>query len=180
MVSVGLSMLNEPYATAAKTVALEQADSYDGFEGGHTGNFTNVMWRALSVPNVPDDKRHHYRRHQDKLRWYYELCRQPNGGFRMLPVVDPAGEMTARQILAHSLGLAVVSLLPALLGRAGTTYLVGAALLSAMILFCAVRFYRQRPRDGAARLLFRASLVHLPLLMGLLLLESPVLSGALS
>ena len=87
MTSVALSLLNEPYASFAKEVALEQADSYGGFEGGHTGNFTNVMWRALSIPNLPESKQAHYRRHQDKLRWCYELCRQPNGGFRMLPAM---------------------------------------------------------------------------------------------
>jgi hypothetical protein len=87
MLGVALSLLNEPYAGASRLLALEQADSYDDFEGGHTGNFTNVMWRALSAPGVPEDMRQHYRRHQDKLRWYFELCRQPNGGFRMLPAM---------------------------------------------------------------------------------------------
>jgi hypothetical protein len=87
MLGVALSLLNEPYAGASRLLAVEQADSYDDFEGGHTGNFTNVMWRALSAPGVPENMRQHYRRHQDKLRWYFELCRQPNGGFRMLPAM---------------------------------------------------------------------------------------------
>jgi hypothetical protein len=87
MLGVALSLLNEPYAAASRLLALELADSYDDFERGHTGNFTNVMWRALSAPGVPEDMRPHYRRHQDKLRWYFELCRQPNGGFRMLPAM---------------------------------------------------------------------------------------------
>jgi hypothetical protein len=85
MLGAGLSLLNEPYAAASRLIALEQADSYEDFEGGHTGNFTNVMWRALSVPGLPPDRLHHYRRHQNRLRWYFELCRQPDGGFRMLP-----------------------------------------------------------------------------------------------
>jgi hypothetical protein len=87
MLGVALSLLNEPYAAASRLLAVELADSYDDFERGHTGNFTNVMWRALSAPGVPENMRHHYRRHQDKLRWYFELCRQPNGGFRMLPAM---------------------------------------------------------------------------------------------
>lgn len=87
MLGVALSLLNEPYAAASRLLAVELADSYDDFERGHTGNFTNVMWRALCVPNVPESRRQHYRRHQDKLRWYFELCRQPDGGFRMLPAM---------------------------------------------------------------------------------------------
>lgn len=87
MLGVALSLLNDPYAGASRLLAVEQADSYDDFEGGHTGNFTNVMWRALSAPGVPEDMHQHYRRHQDKLRWYFELCRQPDGGFRMLPAM---------------------------------------------------------------------------------------------
>lgn len=87
MLGVALSLLNEPYAGASRLLAVELADSYDDFERGHTGNFTNVMWRALCVPGVPESKCHHYRRHQDKLRWYFELCRQPDGGFRMLPAM---------------------------------------------------------------------------------------------
>ncbi len=30
----------------------------------------------------------HYQSHQDGLRWYLELCRRPDGKFRMLPVGD--------------------------------------------------------------------------------------------
>jgi len=54
-------------------------------QGRHTGNMTNVLWRNLCIPLVPDDMQHHYRKHMDSLRWYYELCRHPAGGFRMLP-----------------------------------------------------------------------------------------------
>ncbi len=87
MLGVALSLLNEPYAGASRLLAMELADSYGDFERGHTGNFTNVMWRALSAAGVPEDMRRHYRRHQDKLRWYFELCRQPDGGFRLLPAM---------------------------------------------------------------------------------------------
>lgn len=87
MLGVALSLLNEPYAGASRLLAMELADCYDDFERGHTGNFTNVMWRALSAAGVPDNMRRHYRRHQDKLRWYFELCRQPDGGFRLLPAM---------------------------------------------------------------------------------------------
>ncbi len=86
MAGVGLGLLPDPcYQAAAKQLAVEQADSWFGFEGGHSGNMTNVMWRNLCIPLVPQNMQHHYRNHMDKLRWYYELCRHPRGGFRMLP-----------------------------------------------------------------------------------------------
>jgi len=86
MGGVGYSLLGEKcYQMAAGQYALEQADSYAGFEGGHTGNMTNVLWRGLSAVHVPKTMQHHYRRHMDKLRWYYELTRHPSGGFRLLP-----------------------------------------------------------------------------------------------
>jgi hypothetical protein len=41
------------------------------------------------------------------------------GGIRMLPVIDPAGEMTAKRVVACSLLLIPVSLLPRSLGMTG-------------------------------------------------------------
>jgi len=96
MGGVGYSLLGEQcYQMAAGQYALEQADSYDGFEGGHTGNMTNVLWRGLSAVHVPKSMQHHYRRHMDKLRWYYELCRHPSGGFRLLPTQSGEGRYSA-------------------------------------------------------------------------------------
>ncbi|MCP4377784.1 MAG: hypothetical protein GY794_16610, partial [bacterium] len=92
MGGVGYSLLSEKcYQMAAGQYALEQADSYAGFEGGHTGNMTNVLWRGLSTVHVPKTMQHHYRRHMDKLRWYYELSRHPAGGFRLLPTKSGEG-----------------------------------------------------------------------------------------
>jgi hypothetical protein len=93
---VGYSLLGEKcYQMAAGQYGLEQADSYDGFEGGHTGNMTNVLWRGLCAVHVPKTMGHHYRRHMDKLRWYYELCRHPSGGFRLLPTKSGEGRYSA-------------------------------------------------------------------------------------
>ena len=91
MAGVGFSLLGEPcYRMAAQQYGVEQADSAFGFEGGHTGNMTNVLWRGLCAVHVPDDMQDHYRKHMDQLRWYYELCRHPRGGFQLLPT--KAGE----------------------------------------------------------------------------------------
>jgi heme O synthase-like polyprenyltransferase len=48
------------------------------------------------------------------------------GGIRMLPVVEPDGESTARRIVACSILLIPVSLLPRILGMTGYLY-AGAA-----------------------------------------------------
>ena len=91
MAGVGFSLLPDKcYQMAGWQYGMEQADSAFGFEGGHTGNMTNVLWRGLCAVHVPQDMEDHYRKHMDSLRWYYELCRLPRGGFQLLPT--KAGE----------------------------------------------------------------------------------------
>jgi protoheme IX farnesyltransferase len=92
----------------------------------------------------------------------------------MLPAVDAGGAMTGRQMVSYCLALIPVSLAPVALGVAGPVYLAGAALLGAGFLANAVGFLRSRSNAQARRVL-RASLVYLPLLLALLLLEG--LSG---
>jgi protoheme IX farnesyltransferase len=100
------------------------------------------------------------------IAWLYreEYAR---AGFIMLPNVDADGTRTARQALAHALGLAGVSLLPVLLGLAGTLYLVVAAALGGAFVAVALRFSRALSLTQA-RQLFLASILYLPLLLGLL------------
>jgi protoheme IX farnesyltransferase len=92
------------------------------------------------------------------------------GGFRLLPVVDPEGGSTGRQILAHSLLLLPVSLVPAAAGLAGTVYLGGALLLGLGLIGCALPLMA-RASAGAARRVLLASIVYLPVLLGLLVLD---------
>ena len=93
-------------------------------------------------------------------------------GIRMLPVVEPDGESTARQILIYALLLIPVSVAPKVLGMAGNIYLVGALALGAMFLYSGVRVSLDRTALRARRVLL-ASVVYLPLLYGLLLLDRP-------
>jgi len=88
-------------------------------------------------------------------------------GFEMLSKHDLHGYATARQSVIYSLALLAVSLLPSMLHLTSAAYFFGAFLLGAGFLACAVRFGALRNR-GAARLLFFASIVYLPLLLGLL------------
>ncbi len=103
------------------------------------------------------------------IAWMYrdEYAR---AGFVMLPVVDPSGERTGRRALSHTLGLLPVSLCPFLLKMAGPVYLAGAILLGTGYLWCAMEFSR-RLTPGRARALFFASIVYLPSLLGLMVLD---------
>lgn len=91
-------------------------------------------------------------------------------GIRMLPVVDETGEETGRQIVLYSLALLPVSLLPALAGIAGAWYLGGALILGCALLWVSVHAARRKTRLSA-RYLLQASVLYLPLLFGLMMLD---------
>ena len=90
MLACAFSLLSDVPALgrAAEHLALLVTDSYYQPEFGHTGGGFNVMWRGMGSMHIPADKQAHYRRQMDALRWYYDLCRQPGGGFSM-PATPP-------------------------------------------------------------------------------------------
>lgn len=92
-------------------------------------------------------------------------------GLPLLAVVDATGRRTARHLIAYSVLLVPVSLVPAWLGVAGIVYAAGAGLLGVGLLALAGRFAAHRSSERA-RTLFRATLVYLPLVW-LLLLADP-------
>lgn len=103
------------------------------------------------------------------IAWIY---REDYGraGLTMLPVVDRDGAMSARQMVGYCLALLPASLMPLLLGRAGPLYLVGAVVLGAGFLSVALAFWRVRSL-ARARGVLRASLIYLPALLALLLID---------
>lgn len=103
------------------------------------------------------------------IAWIYrdEYAR---AGFQMLPQVDPDGQRTARQAISHTLALLPVGMLPFLFNLAGPVYLVGALALGVAYLGCAVLFARQLT-VARARQLFFASILYLPLLLTVLVLD---------
>ena len=76
--------------------------------------------------------------HFFSIAWLYRED-YANGGIRMLPVVEPDGRSTARQILFYSVGLIPISLLPSVLGMSGRIYLIGAFVLGAALLYFSLR-----------------------------------------
>ncbi len=91
-------------------------------------------------------------------------------GFAMLPLGDDTGARTSHHALCFTLGLLPVSLAPTVLGLTGAIYAAGALVLGLAFLACAFAFMRQRTH-AAARRLFHASLIYLPLLLGLMIFD---------
>jgi len=89
------------------------------------------------------------------------------GGFRMLPTVDPDGRRTGATAVRHTLLLLAFSLAPFLMGVSGRIYLATALVLGILFLASAIAFsIRLQARD--ARILFFASILYLPLVLGVL------------
>jgi len=88
-------------------------------------------------------------------------------GYRMLPVTEPDGRMTARQTVLYGLVLVPISLFPSMIGLAGPWYFYGALALSLGFLAVAMRAAWRRSMRNA-QLLFRSSILYLPALLGLL------------
>lgn len=84
-------------------------------------------------------------------------------GIRMLPVVQPDGVSTARQIIAYGIVLIPVSLTPTLLGMTGWVYFGAALLLGLGYLYYGIRTARARTVVEARKLL-QASVIYLPVL----------------
>ena len=88
-------------------------------------------------------------------------------GVRVLPVDDPDGASTERQVVLACVALVCVSLLPAAAGWTGPIYFAGALLLG--LAFSAVGVVQALlPSPRAARHVLLASLLYLPLLLGLM------------
>jgi protoheme IX farnesyltransferase len=103
------------------------------------------------------------------IAWMYR-DEYAKAGFVMLPVVDPTGERTGRQALCHTLGLLPISLCPFLFKLVGPVYLVGAVILGAGYVWSAWQFSRRLTLQRA-RVLFYASILYLPLLLTLMVLD---------
>jgi heme o synthase len=103
------------------------------------------------------------------IAWMYRE-EYEKAGFKMLPGIDPQGHRTGRQAVSHTLGLLPISLCPFLFHTTGLVYLCGALVLGLAFLWYAVQFARHMtiPR---ARQLFFVSILYLPLLLVMMVLD---------
>ena len=107
--------------------------------------------------------------HFYSIAWMYKDD-YARAGIRMLPVVEPDCRSTARQIVLYGLALVPVSLVPGILGMSGRIYLAGALLLGLWFLYSGVRVALDRT-PVRARAVLIASVLYLPAIYGLMLLD---------
>jgi protoheme IX farnesyltransferase len=103
------------------------------------------------------------------IAWMYRED-YSRAGFPLLPVVEPDGASTGRQAVIYAAALLPLSLAPTATGMAGVVYLAGAAVLGVLFLGLAVRFASLRTTPAARRLFF-GSIIYLPLLWILMVLN---------
>jgi heme o synthase len=107
--------------------------------------------------------------HFDAIAWIYRED-YARGGIRMLPVIEPDGEATARRVLVCSLLLIPVSLLPSFLGMTGRLYAAAAIAIGVVLLYFGAQLGRERSL-ARARGLMLASVLYLPALLGVMVLD---------
>jgi len=103
------------------------------------------------------------------IAWMYR-DEYASAGFKMLPVIDTDGRRTGQQAVSHTLALLFVALCPFAFRMTGPFYLAGALVLGSGFLWFAVQFSRQLTL-ARARQLFLASILYLPLLLGVMVLD---------
>ena len=114
--------------------------------------------------------------HFQAIAWMYREDYEA-AGIKMLPVVDKAGHSVIRQMLTYCSTLISVSLVPSMLRMTGRIYLFGALILGLGFLWFVVRLARTKlPTTSPdsrlfARQLLQASVIYLPLLFALMMLN---------
>jgi protoheme IX farnesyltransferase len=107
--------------------------------------------------------------HFHAIAWMYRED-YARAGIQMLPVVDPEGKRTFRQIIWTAVGLIGVSLLPTVVGLAGMMYFFGALVVSVGLLQVCVWAASQRT-NVRAKWLMHATVIHIPVLLGLMIYD---------
>jgi len=105
------------------------------------------------------------------IAWMYKED-YARAGIRMLPVVEPDGRSTARRILACSAALIPISLMPKFFAMTGSFYLYGALALGLAFVYYCLRILTDRTRQQARHVLL-ASVIYLPALFSLMLIDRP-------
>ena len=103
------------------------------------------------------------------IAWMYRED-YARAGYIMLPPKDVDGRFTGREIFVFTLALLPVSLIPVFLNQAGAIYCLGASLVGLAFLFCGARLAHARS-NALARRLVLASVIYLPLLFGLMMVD---------
>jgi protoheme IX farnesyltransferase len=103
------------------------------------------------------------------IAWMYR-DEYAKAGIKMLPVVEPSGRITARQIVLFTIMLLPISLAPFFLQFAGPVFLIGATVLGIWFLVESVLAARAKTVERARRLLM-VSVLYLPLIFALAVID---------
>ncbi|MGE4170365.1 MAG: heme o synthase [Candidatus Margulisiibacteriota bacterium] len=103
------------------------------------------------------------------IAWMYKDD-YAKAGFKMLSVFDPTGWRTSREIIFNTLLLILVSTFPYFYGLVGPFYVGGAFLLGTWFLSGGLKFAKDRSH-AAAKSVLRLSVIYLPILLLLILLD---------
>jgi protoheme IX farnesyltransferase len=136
-----------------------------GYAASH-GSLTPEAWTLFAILFIWQFP------HFLAIAWMYRED-YARAGIRMLPVVEPDGMSTGRQIILYASTLIPVSLFPVLLGMSGKVYLVGALLLGGWFLYTGVRVAFDLTNVRARRVLL-ASIIYLPVIYGLMIFDRPL------
>lgn len=135
-----------------------------GYAASH-GSLTPEAWTLFAILFIWQFP------HFLAIAWMYRED-YARAGIRMLPVVEPDGMSTGRQIILYASTLIPVSLFPVLLGMSGRVYLVGALILGGWFLYTGVRVAFDLTNVRARRVLL-ASVIYLPVIYGLMIFDKP-------
>jgi protoheme IX farnesyltransferase len=100
------------------------------------------------------------------IAWMYR-DQYRGAGLVMLKSDDETGFATAATSFIFTLLLTAATLVPFNAGSAGATYLGGALIINSVFFLAALHFFADRSRPVARRLFF-ASIIYLPLILGLM------------
>ena len=96
------------------------------------------------------------------IAWMYRE-QYAKAGILMLPVIEPEGKITAKQIVIFTILLLPISVAPFFIGLAGWVYLIGASLLGIWFLSASIGAARAKTNEKARKLLL-VSVIYLPLI----------------
>lgn len=137
-----------------------------GYAASH-GSLTPEAWALFAILFIWQFP------HFLAIAWMYRED-YARAGIRMLPVVEPDGMSTRRQIILYASTLIPVSMFPVLLGMSGKIYLVGALILGGWFLYTGVRVALDLTNTRARHVLL-ASIVYLPAIYVLMVFDRPML-----
>lgn len=107
--------------------------------------------------------------HFFSLAWMYRKD-YARAGYRMLTVIDSTGTSTSFQILVYSTLLLITSLLPGIFGYSGPLYVGVALLLGVGFIGTGIQLWISRSNEAARRVFF-SSLIYLPVLLFILVVD---------